>query len=110
MKSKHIETLVLTSIVGLLLWSAGRATADPGTAFIYQGRLQDGGAPAQGAYDLRFTLCDAAAEGSTWGPVLTNAAVEVSNGLFTTTLDFGAGVFDGNARWLEIAVRTRALP
>ena len=31
--------------------------------------------------------------------------VWVSNGLFTLTLDFGAGVFDGSERWLEIAVR-----
>src|SRR6185295_11333739 len=36
--------------------------------------------------------------------------VTVTNGLFTTTLDFGSGVFDGTDRWLEIAVRTNGNP
>lgn len=75
-----------------------------GTAFTYQGRLNDGGRPANGSYDLKFTLYDTG-PGPVAGP-LTNAPVAVSNGLFTVTLDFGTGVFAGDARWLEIGVRT----
>jgi len=76
-----------------------------GTAFTYQGWLADGGNPAQGTYDLRFAICDSADGGSVVAGPITNSPVNIANGLFTTTLDFGAGVFDGNARWLEIAVR-----
>ena len=32
--------------------------------------------------------------------------VPVTNGLFTVSLDFGAGVFSGPARWLAIEVKT----
>ncbi|HKQ37400.1 MAG TPA: tail fiber domain-containing protein, partial [Verrucomicrobiae bacterium] len=59
-----------------------------------------------GNYDLRFTIYGVIAGGSAIGGPVTNAATLVSNGLFTTTVDFGAGVFDGSSRWLEIAVRT----
>lgn len=76
-----------------------------GTAFIYQGRLQDGGNPANGSYDLRFTLFDSGTNGSPQGPVFTNAATAVSNGLFTVTLDFG-NQFPGADRWLDISVCT----
>jgi len=34
------------------------------------------------------------------GP-LTQNAIGVTNGIFTVTLDFGASVFTGPARWLE---------
>lgn len=75
-----------------------------GTAFTYQGRLNDGLNPANGRYDFKFTLYDAATAGSPLGAFATNA-VPVSNGLFTVALDFGR-YFDGNARWLQIEVRT----
>ena len=76
-----------------------------GTAFTYQGRLNDGGAPANGNYDLRFILYDSSVGGNQQGPILTNAATAVNSGLFTVTLDF-SNQFPGAARWLDIAVRT----
>jgi hypothetical protein len=106
-RSKLCITLVipLASLFGpdLLLW---RASAQ-GTAFTYQGRLNDGGAPATGIYDLRFTIYDAASGGGTASGPLTNAATSVSNGLFTVALDFGSSPFNSGApRWIEVAVRT----
>lgn len=76
-----------------------------GTAFTYQGRLNDGASPANGTYDLRFIVFDNSAGGNQQGPMLTNSATSVSNGLFIVTLDFG-NQFPGASRWLEIAVRT----
>lgn len=77
-----------------------------GTAFTYQGRLNDTNGPANGTYELRFDLYDAASAGAQQGGFLTNSYVTaVSNGLFTVALDFG-DQFPGANRWLEIAVRT----
>lgn len=91
----------------LLAWPGGLLSAAPlGTAFTCQGKLADAGQSADGIYDLRFTLYDAATEGAQVGDPLTNTAVVVSRGLFTSELDFGAGVFPGDARWLEVGVRT----
>jgi len=73
---------------------------------MYQGRLNDGGNPANGNYDLRFTVYDAVTNGNAVSPALTNSATAVSNGLFTVSLDFGPGIFTGLARWLDIGVRT----
>jgi hypothetical protein len=76
-----------------------------GTAFTYQGRLNDGANAANGSYDLRFALFDAASAGTQQGNLLTNSATAVSNGLFTVTLNFG-NQFPGAARWLDLGVRT----
>ena len=56
-----------------------------------------------GAYDFRFRIFDA--NSNVLAGPLTNAPVGVTNGLFTVALDFGAGVFNGSSRSLEIAVR-----
>jgi len=80
------------------------AQADMGTAFTYQGQLTHEGSPADGGYDLRFRLYDAATGGSQVGSLVTRSNVTVRDGLFTVALDFG-DVFDGPALWLLVAVR-----
>jgi hypothetical protein len=77
-----------------------------GTAFTYQGRLDDGSSPATGTYDLRFAIYDAVTNGTLIAGPLATTAAAVSNGLFSVKLDFGAGAFTGSDRWLEISVRT----
>ncbi len=93
-------------ILSLLVFVAGLSCYAQTSSFTYQGRLSDGNAAANGNYDLQFVLRDAASAGNPVGSALTNSPVVVSNGLFTTTLDFGAAAFNGNARWLDIGVRT----
>ncbi len=99
---KRVALLLLLSTLNPQLPTAHAQ----GTAFTYQGRLNDGATPANGTYDLRSQLNDAATGGNQWGQALTNSAVTVSNGLFTVTLDFGDKSFDGTAYWLEMAART----
>jgi hypothetical protein len=93
-------------ILAASLMAFTRMAFAQGTAITYQGRLNDGSAPASGNYDLRFTLYDALTNGSVVGVATTNSATAISNGLFTVTLDFGAGAFTGPSRWLEIGART----
>src|SRR6266478_3448504 len=96
---------ILVLLIALLLsFSSGRALAQT-TAFTYQGRLTDGGTPANGNYDLQFTLWDSASGGSQIGSTQALPAVQVSSGVFTVTLDFGANAFPGANRFLEISAR-----
>ena len=76
-----------------------------GTAFTYQGQLKKAGNPLSGTCDFRFSLWDAETGGNQIGPVQEKTNVSVTNGLFTVQLDFGAGAFRGDARWLQIAVK-----
>jgi hypothetical protein len=77
-----------------------------GTAFTYQGRLDDNGAPVTGSYDIQFTLYATNVMGDAVAGPVTNCATAVSNGLFTVAVDFGPGVFGGASYWLDLAVRT----
>ena len=101
MRTSKLLALIVTA---LLLNGSIALAGQPCTAFTYQGRLFDGGSPANGLYDLQFTNYAAAIGGNALGGVNADA-VPVSNGLFTVTLDFGA-VFDGSMRWLELSERT----
>ena len=67
--------------------------------------MNSAGSPANGLFDFRFRL-DADPAGNTiLTTVLTNS-IAVTNGLFTTTIDFGAGWFNGSNYWLEVDVKT----
>jgi len=96
----------------LCMLIAGRLCAAPiESSFIYQGQLKDGGMPANGNYDMRFSLYDAASSGVlAAGPLVFDggpgnaAAVSVGNGLFSVELEFEDS-FDGNAVWLHVDVR-----
>ncbi len=104
MKTKLKLHLLLLALVSL----AGFARAQ-GTAFSYQGRLDDGGLPATGLYDFTFHMFNVDAAGIALAGPLPLNAVPVTNGLFNVVLDFGPGIFTGPARWLEITVRTNGV-
>ena len=95
---------ILLVSVGLfgLVWGGLAQT----TAFTYQGRLNIGGNSANGSYDLTFALFTTNAAGGPVAGPITNSATLVTNGLFTTAIDFGTGVFTGTNYVLEIGVRT----
>lgn len=76
------------------------------TAFTYQGRLSTNGSTANGSYDFTFSLFATNSGGGAIAGPVTNSATAVSNGLFTTAIDFGAGVFTGSDYWLQLTVRT----
>src|SRR5215813_3136506 len=108
--NKSIDRLVFRSFLLTLCISAAAAgTFAQSTALTYQGRLQDGGANANGSYDLQFTLWDSLSGGSQQpqpSPVtVTKSSVVVVNGVFTLQLDFGATAFPGADRFLETSVR-----
>ncbi len=96
--------MVCACTVGLLLlapdWLYGQ-----GTAFTYQGRLNSGGSPANGSYDLTFSLYNVSNGGSAVAGPLTSSATGVTNGAFAVILDFGSNVFTGGTNWLDISVR-----
>src|ERR1035437_6614161 len=107
MKIKLPSPFIVLALLALATLNAPLATAHAqGTAFTYQGRLNSSGSPANGSYDLAFRLFATNTTGVAIAAPVTNNATAVTNGLFTTTLDFGAGVFTGGSNWLEIAVST----
>lgn len=102
------KTALLASHLAILSLGLISARAQ-NTAFTYQGVLKTFDDPASGLYDFKFRLFDAVTAGNRVPNSTTEVsanAVPVSNGLFTTRLDFGSAPFDGSRRWLEMDVRT----
>lgn len=104
-----MRTLALLSLLLLLAFATSAVGQTPvGTAFTYQGQLILSNVAVDEPTDFLFTLYDAASGGNVVGSTQDFSAVDVSLGAFTVELDFGASVFSGDRRWLQIHVRTPA--
>lgn len=98
------HTLIILFLLSSLVVS--RAFAEPvGTAFTYQGRLDQNATPASGAFDFEFALFNVAAGGPTIA-IASPQDVAVVDGRFTVELDYTEVPFAAaEAYWVEIRVR-----
>ena len=71
--------------------------------FVYQGRLEQNGGPANGNFDLTFALFDAPSAGNAVGAPITQNDFPVTDGLFSVSLAF-PGAFNGTQLYLEVSV------
>lgn len=100
------------------LFIAAAATAAPvcsvsAQPVSYQGRFTDNTQTPVGDYQLRFTVYDSVSGGNPVGSALTRSVTMAASdeGIFSfQDLNFGAGVFTGPLRWLEIAVSENGEP
>jgi hypothetical protein len=110
----HLLALIMCTLFLLSRQSLAQAQAHSGEekgaaepaangAFTYQGQVLQNGESVNGACDFQFSLWDAATSGNQIGSLQTKNNIQVINGLFVISLDFGV-VFNGDPRWLEMAV------
>lgn len=99
---KFILAFIFTTIV-----LSGAAFGQT-SSFNYQGKLTETGATASGNYLFQFKLYDAVVGGAQVGPTLNDVSVNVTEGTFSTNLDFGAASFAGADRFLEVSVKKTA--
>lgn len=95
MKIRH--ALVAAVLACTLVESAA------GAAFVYDGRLDDGGRPAEGRYDIQITAFDGAQATALLDAPMIFEGVEVREGRFR--LEFDLPQAAGDSAWLQMAVR-----
>ena len=89
--------------LGGALAKSSQSTALQNT-FTYQGFLEDGEGPITDTCDLEFKLWDDLVVGTQIGSTIDHMGVSVGDGKFSVQLDFGAGAFQGDDRFIEIGV------
>jgi len=89
-----------------------KVTVPAGTAMTYQGYLIDQGVPVNGLHDLQFRLYDSPVGGRQVGDMHDAGELSVVDGYLATVVFFGGSpdIFNGEARWLEIAVKPSSEP
>lgn len=105
------RTLVVTRVLATIVGAhAALATLAQtlGPEFTYQGLVEQSGTPLDNTADFQFRLFTALTGGTQIGSTQAVNNVTVTEGRFAAELNFGASAFDGNERYLEIALRSPA--
>ncbi len=92
-------------LLGVVAQASAQTPSTTPTSFTYQGELLSAGAPASGLHDIRFRLYDAAGSATQLGPTVCRDNVNITDGKFTATLDFGSQFAGSQSRLLELEVR-----
>src|SRR6187549_2133268 len=103
---KHKNLFVSLSLALCLMTS--QVSAGPISAkaaqlpdFVYQGRLEQSGAPANGNFDLSFSLWTDSVGGAQIGSSISEPGYPVVNGVFSINLAF-PGAFTGEQTYLQV--------
>ncbi len=101
----------LGTLVALVLGSIIATPPAPAqtTAFTYQGSLDESGVPADGVYNVSFSLWNLAVGGAQIGSSQGFPNLPITDGLFTVQLDFGTSAFTASNRWLQVVVNGQTL-
>jgi len=104
----------LIAAFALLCLMIAQTAFAQGTAFTYQGLLENNGVPANGTYDFSFTLFNAATNGAVAAGPVTNSGVAVTTAPYCVSLNQTS---DRNAKEnfkqvpaLEVLDKVAALP
>lgn len=104
-RSRTLAPAVLLALAAV----TAPAAAGPESTFTYQGSLSDAGSPADGSFNLSFSLWNSLNGGAQIGSTITANGQAVTDGVFSAELDFGTEAFDGNPRWLQVVVNGETL-
>lgn len=105
----RLRFLPVTAAMFLVAAQIRLAAQTPlGSDFTYQGQLKASGMPAITTADFKYSLFNDVTAGAQVGATLSKDNVSLVGGLFTLPLDFGAAAFNGEARWIEVQVRSPA--
>ncbi len=103
----RVLCILICAISVILGWQIIALAVPAGSGFTYNGRLEQNNNPPTGFYDFEFALFNDpnGILGSQVSETLFIDRLKVHKGSFNARLDFGENAFDGDARWLLIAVR-----